>query len=374
MMKILFALLITLTTLELVPSHAASFDCSSPSVTREIDKLICKDSRVSKLDEEMAKLYVDSYKKLSPQSRVTFLNNQRTWLEYWPKKCKSGIIGEQGEFNEDIFLMCARDEYQKRIEQLSIKPINGQNMPVYTVSKVTSTKANPELRDRKAVLEHALSYPQVDVQSLTGEDLKRASHFNAFVIQKVREFSKAAGTNFNEDYEENELKVTLKQNSKDLLELEFNYYFNGFGAHPNYLFGSYAYLISQHRELQSSDVLKGNWQPALANIAFPMLVKSLGDLRLVESPKELMPSAVRTSNWSLRREGLQITFSPYEVAAYAAGSPIVTVPWTQITNYLTDYTKEQIASGFYLPAEEYVTDYPGAPTRLWQAVPLQRTL
>lgn len=46
------------------------------------------------------------------------------------------------------------------------------------------------------------------------------------------------------------------------------------------------------------------------------------------------PKAVTYEDVAPLPEGLEVTFGEYEVAAYAAGLPVVTIPWSKLTPYL----------------------------------------
>jgi hypothetical protein len=63
---------------------------------------------------------------------------------------------------------------------------------------------------------------------------------------------------------------------------------------------------------------------------------------LVNSPKEVISAIQRIDHWSFYQEGLEFSFSPYEVAAYAAGTPSVLIPWTKLRPYLTNDAKSMI--------------------------------
>lgn len=84
-------------------SMAASFDCNKAST--KIEKLICSDSEVGYLDEELAKVYNLKMKSLPDDLKKVFRNQQREWIKIRNKKC-------------DINGYACAKSYTKRIPEL----------------------------------------------------------------------------------------------------------------------------------------------------------------------------------------------------------------------------------------------------------------
>ena len=82
-------------------AQAASFDCSKAQ--SKIEKMICADAELSRLDEEIAKVYGDVLKK-SPDEAL-LKKQQRGWLKARNLDCKD--------------VPCLRELYQKRIAVLN---------------------------------------------------------------------------------------------------------------------------------------------------------------------------------------------------------------------------------------------------------------
>lgn len=59
-------------------AHSASFNCSKVSTIYE--SLICKDSSLSKKDEQMARLYKKAMSQLPRSEQKGLRNDQRDWL------------------------------------------------------------------------------------------------------------------------------------------------------------------------------------------------------------------------------------------------------------------------------------------------------
>jgi hypothetical protein len=56
----------------------------------------------------------------------------------------------------------------------------------------------------------------------------------------------------------------------------------------------------------------------------------------VTSPTEIRETVRSATSWTFTEEGLVIRFQPYEVTAYAAGAPTVTIPWDAVNEYMSD--------------------------------------
>lgn len=62
-----------------VHSAAPSFDCRQAG--NEIEKLICRDPKLSALDRKMAALFGDAMKKAKTPGRAELLAEQRGWIK-----------------------------------------------------------------------------------------------------------------------------------------------------------------------------------------------------------------------------------------------------------------------------------------------------
>ena len=81
-------------------------------------------------------------------------------------------------------------------------------------------------------------------------------------------------------------------------------------------------------------VPSSNWLVALSRAsrrALPKLVGSLSTTRWLDSGTA--PKASNFAAWSLTPWGLQITFGDYQVAAYGAGMPQVTIPYASLSGF-----------------------------------------
>ncbi len=322
--------------------QAASFDCTATNTTREIDRFICNNDSISALDESMGMVYQENYRQLSPSNRVLYLNSQRQWLNYWPQACLRSYDPKSRHYQSEQFAQCATYEYERRLQELPIRLMR-QNWKVFSVGRYSLTKAQVNsVPEWVKQVQHQLIYSQIDIEGLLEEDQVQAKQLNQWIVSRYKKLGLINRTALNENDMDSFLWMKLENRSLDLMSLKSIYYFNGFGAHGNSVVSHAHWSLSKGREVMPSDILQGAWQNQVAREVYRRLQESIPDMILVKSAEEVRPSIERIDTWDFYQEGLAFTFSPYEVAAYAAGRPEVVIPWAVLSAYLTDDAKSQI--------------------------------
>jgi uncharacterized protein YecT (DUF1311 family) len=334
--------ILCLTTCFSLKSQAASFDCVATNITREIDRFICNNESISALDELMGNIYQENYRQLSPSNRVQYLNSQRQWLNYWPQACLRSYDPDSRHYQSEHFAQCATYEYERRIQELPIRLMR-QNWKVFSVGRYSLTRAQANaVPEWVQQVQHQLTYSQIDTEGLVKEDQVHAKQVNQWIISRYKKLGLTHRTALNENDMDSFLWMKLENPSPDLMSLKSIYYFNGFGAHGNSVVSHSHWSLSKGREVMPSDILQGVWQNEVALEVYRRLQERLPDMILVKSAEEVRPSIEKIDTWNFYQEGLSFTFSPYEVAAYAAGSPEVLIPWIVLSSYLTDDAKSKI--------------------------------
>jgi len=316
----------------------ASFDCNSKSLT-EIDYFICRNANISALDERMAKVYAENYKKLSPYNRVSYLNSQRDWLKYWPQAC---LKRKEDKIDSEQFLECAEMMYDKRLDILAISQTKNQWL-VFNIAKYSVVKADKsQVPDWVKMVDHSLIYPQIEIAELQTSDAVIANKINIWIVSNSKKLGLKNRISLNENFMDSFLDMALEEVSPDILRLRTLYYFDRFGAHGNSVTSHEHFILSQSRELREGDLLKGLWQNVVAEDVYQKILIQEPGMVLVDSPKQVLESVSRIQTWDMSKEGFGFQFSPYELTAYAAGSPQVIVEWEKLQPYLTDYAKSQL--------------------------------
>ena len=144
---------------------AASFDCKKASTW--LEKTICANPELSKLDEQMAKAYSDALKILPPEGQKETKEYQRKWLknlnsikksnEYYTKN-KENAKYRDFHINTDMHIA-----YEERIKQLQntlIKFSDRVFRNIYISHPKTETNCL-EKPTKKVDIEKYLSYPQI---------------------------------------------------------------------------------------------------------------------------------------------------------------------------------------------------------------------
>lgn len=88
-------------------TYSASFDCSKAS--EKIEKGVCEDHHLSKLDSDLGAIYSALIKKLNDQEKQALLNSQKEWLKTRNRNC--GSISDLDE--------CLEQFYSNRIGELN---------------------------------------------------------------------------------------------------------------------------------------------------------------------------------------------------------------------------------------------------------------
>jgi len=117
LLKMIITLLIFIVFLPNI-SFAASFNCQE--ATQEVDKTICSNQELTKLDEKMSKYYFKLKESLDKKSSGTLLKKQKRWLKQRTKKCNSSDAN------------CLMSLYKARILELRERH---ENLIPYTLTK-----------------------------------------------------------------------------------------------------------------------------------------------------------------------------------------------------------------------------------------------
>lgn len=187
-------------------------------------------------------------------------------------------------------------------------------------------------------------YPEI-----SGVDSAVATKFNASVKNLVTEINKSYKAQVaeftSEDIKNMPSEMGLTSDigydvilaNDDLASLIFsNYVFLG-GAHGNTAYTSVNYDLKNNKEIKLTDLFepKSDYVKMISDYSINDLKKRIGEM----SDDEWISNgagadAENFKNWNLTKKGLMFTFEPYQVAAYAAGSQTVIIPYEKLKNML----------------------------------------
>ena len=95
-------------------THAASFDCKKAQ--SKMEKAICDNGKISKLDEELAENYQSAKGKLSAEAQKVFVAGQRSWVKFLSASCFTDSQAKPAS-KEDA-AQCLETEYKARVAGL----------------------------------------------------------------------------------------------------------------------------------------------------------------------------------------------------------------------------------------------------------------
>jgi len=205
-------------------AQSASFDCQKAST--QVEKNICSDRVLSKLDEEMAKAYSDALKSLSPEGQKETKEYQKKWLKSISKLDKESL----------------KLNYKDRIEKLQACQIK---FPGRTFRQVY-------LNYHCDCLDGSLTYPQIE-----NPHDKNEKYFNDMILKKAKshfedyECSKDSGCEYDND--QDDVSITISFNSKKLITYTIDS--DGTANHRatnSMIFSNW--LLESRKELKTSDL------------------------------------------------------------------------------------------------------------------------
>lgn len=308
-------------------ANAASFDCKK-AVT-PLEKAICDFPALSELDEVLADAYNSTRLALTEDGSDAVLASQREWIQYSERACTPDAEPRRTAYTEDD-AYCLEDVLRRRIEDLGFDHEVGP-YSIYAVHRYRAVKDN-ELDDWHTAGQKSLSYP---VFSGDGDE---AAAINAAILKIVDSEIPGFDGEYDVDgYTDDDLSVTIEAVGPRRISFSETVYSYGHGAaHGNYAISYVHFLLQKRRPLREIDVFAdANWPDVAMPAVLASLKADLGEDSLwVDDLAGIEASLVDTSRWILSPEGIGFQFQPYEVAAYAAGAPVATVPWDVLDNVL----------------------------------------
>lgn len=113
-------------------------------------------------------------------------------------------------------------------------------------------------------------------------------------------------------------------NAGKLSVVYYEYVYTG-GAHGMTTGTTFNFDLKTGELVQLSTLIKGN-EKKIQDYTYQQLQKKYSGYVLIKSPNEVTLND-KNRLWVFDREGIQLIFSEYEVAAYAAGMPEIVVPY-----------------------------------------------
>lgn len=259
--------------------------------------------------------------------------------EYDPKGAKTGEFTGTWKEDENTNGVALEGEWMKPKSANTLYFYANEQFVNFSNGAGFAAKSIDENNKPKR-FEISAEYPE-----LTGVDAATAAKFNNLVktavMKPVKEFRTGMLGQTADDIKflpkgiNNSIGITynVEMANNDLISLSFlDSVFTG-GAHPNYASFTINYDLKNNRELKLADLFKpnSNYLKIISDYAISDLKKHLGDMSDEETIRNgAGAKAENFQSWNLTNKGLMINFDPYQVAAYAAGSQQVIIPYNKL--------------------------------------------
>jgi len=309
------------------PANSASFDCKKATTPFEV--AICAKPDLGRADEVLAVSYQTAIGGLSKAALGEVQKGQRAWLDYAQRSCTKDAKLPTANYVADD-MNCLHSTITNRARELEASRMWG-GLRVYTVEDfdvIPDTTAEADAWNKVATRE--VSVPRID-----GTD-DEAKAFNAFIEARGPKLKGAM-----DETSDVSIKAAIEDVTAGRISVSINNWWYGHGAaHGNYDISYLHFLRGEKRALTASDVFaQAGWEEHLGALALAKLDETIEGGIWEESREEAPKVAADPSRWKFTGEGLVIQYQPYEVTAYAYGAPTITIPWSQLTDYLTEEAK-----------------------------------
>jgi uncharacterized protein len=309
---------------------AASFDCNKAATW--VEKSVCSNPELSKLDEELAKAYHDALASLSPEGQEETKQYQRQWLKQilYIKAKYDKFYAEHKEHlaisHDEFIVMDLENAYKKRIKELQQSLIKFPDRifrNIY-ISHSEADKTCPYVYVKKY-----LTYPQIENPRDENEKF-----WNNLI-------SKKAVDNFKEYdvCQEMDHTYAVSFSNKHLISFQGQLFrYTQDLPHGLAQRGFFNWLLEAKRDLQASDLFddKTDWRDKLtALVAQKVKEKEAADETTIKiGPDGLMDMVTSPNEWEISKDGLGFRF----VEIYWRGpSALITIDWKTLDPYLSKY-------------------------------------
>jgi len=277
---------------------AASFDCKKASTW--LEKKVCSNPELSKLDEQMADAYQDALANSLPDEQKKIKEHQKKWLKRLLKSLQT-IKHDCNEFDECINNSLLYD-YEKRIDQLHENFIRFSDR-IFRNIHIDHSRQEKDCEEdskKKVWIGKFLSYPQIKNPRDENEKL-----WNIVV-------SKKAGVEFKQDEKDKcthlDDKYIVSFNNKHLISIYIDRQWVPEGAGRGFRKNAtFPWLIEQRRELQTTDIFddKTNWRKKIEDL----LAQKLKEGKEEATTDKIYPSAIKEAvsspeKWEISKDSL----------------------------------------------------------------------
>jgi uncharacterized protein YecT (DUF1311 family) len=288
-----FLIIILLGVLFSVNANAASFDCKKAASW--VEKTVCANPELSKLDEDMAKAYHDALASLSPEGQNEIREYQKQWIKniYHINKDKraykkeaSPIVGGGVSIKKDVSF-ALKFAYEDRIKEIQ-GSLSKYPDRIFRNVRIHNSKGD-------------ITYPQIENPRDENEKL-----WNSIIFKRVHEHKKY------------DVGCSVSFSNKQMISV------NGYPS-------QFSWLLKERRELQTSDIFddKTDWRNKLVTFA----AQKTKELEAAEDQSYIEPQMdelFSSSVWSISEDGLSFDVP----TSNFRGTGTITIEWSILDPYL----------------------------------------
>ena len=312
----LFGLLATQAT-------AASFDCSKAASW--VEKTVCANPELSKLDEDLAKAYSDALASLSPEGQ----KETKQYQKQWPKEL-SHIKDENSGADNGLLAILLKIAYEERIQELKQSLIK---FPDHIFRNVHVMHLETKKKCPREIITKKLTYPQMENQRDKNEKFQ-----NTLIFQKASDdFKLDTGGECTDVI----VKYIVSFSNKHLISFQGEQYYYVHGAAHGYSNRrSFSWLLEGNMELQAADLFddKTGWRKKLVALASQKLKEQeVADKESYEiKPSTLMDMVTSPSQWVISKGGLGFQFGEYDFGGRTTPF-LITIDWKTLDPFISKY-------------------------------------
>lgn len=332
MIRLLSALCLLILPASIGPAQGASFDCGKASTPFE--EAICGDEGLSKADERLARSYSFALAGLSESASTRLKRSQQDWLRHAQRACTAENEPLLTGSYDERMIWCLSNLYTARAGALEMSRFyRGERL--YTVGQYASYLDSYRLEEpdfRWPVGHHELTVVQLDSTEPYAEKLNAA----LWAEGEARSSTRDEDGEGDAGGDDTSVVIDLQGGYWDgrmSFTVESSWYPHG-AAHGGHTTSYLHYLVEEERFAQADDLFEGKkWKGELAKLTATALEEQLGPILFPESDdaSTLEDIVSDVSRWDFSNYlGLTIQFQPYEVTAYAYGTPTIFLLWDDL--------------------------------------------
>lgn len=292
-------------------ANAASFDCKK--ATTWLEKTVCANLELSKLDEQLDKAYHDALTSLSPEGQAETKQYQRQWLKQLPIRCQSDG--------------CLKDFYKNRIGRL-------QHILIKFGDRIFRYVESDDSKTDKACGKNPYVIKELGYYQIENPRNENEKFWNTIISQKAHNELK-----IDDRCTDTEAGANVSFSNKHVISASIGRSIYAHeAAHPANINYFFCWLLEAKRELRTSDLFNDNlpWPAKLVALARQKLkeVEIAANETFEIEPSSLARIVTSADRWMILKDGLEINFQEYELGSRYA--PSITIDWKTLDPYLNN--------------------------------------